>query len=309
MTLIELLACAGMIIGFFLLIGLKPMEFTDGLFRFLTNRPRSIKDEINEATKRKKPSFLRKEILEAKDILAMTGRSSRFSLACACSLLLFAIGSSIAIVMGNFFLAPVMAVGFMFLPFWYIKLTANHFKKDIAAELETALSIITTAYLRNEDILTAVEENLHYLNPPVQSVFKDFLMQIKLVNPDVDAALKNLRTKIDNEVFQEWCDAIADCQYDRSLKTTLTPIVSKLSDVRIVNGELDNLVSEPRKEFIIMVVLVVSNIPLMYALNKSWYDTLMHTPAGQVILAITAALIFISTAFVIKLTKPIEYRR
>ncbi len=309
MTLIQLLACAGMITGFFLLLGLKPMEFTDGLFRFLTNRPRSIKDEINEATKRKKPSFLRKEILETKDILAMTGRSSRFSLVCACSLLLFAIGSSIAMVMGNFFLAPVMAVGFMFLPFWYIKLTANHFKKDIAAELETALSIITTAYLRNEDILTAVEENLHYLNPPVQSVFKDFLMQIKLVNPDVDAALKNLRTKIDNEVFQEWCDAIADCQYDRSLKTTLTPIVSKLSDVRIVNGELDNLVSEPRKEFIIMVVLVVSNIPLMYALNKSWYNTLMHTPPGQIILAITVALIFISTAFVIKLTKPIEYRR
>ncbi len=309
MTLIQLLACAGMITGFFLLIGLKPMEFTDGLFRFLTNRPRSIKDEINEATKRKKPSFLRKEILEAKDILAMTGRSNRFSLVCACSLLLFSIGASIAIVMSNFFLAPVMAVGFMFLPFWYIKLTANHFKKDIAAELETALSIITTAYLRNEDILTAVDENLHYLNPPVQNVFKDFLMQIKLVNPDVDAALKNLRTKIDNEVFQEWCDAIADCQYDRSLKTTLTPIVSKLSDVRIVNGELDNLVSEPRKEFIIMVVLVVSNIPLMYALNKSWYDTLMHTPPGQIILAISAALIFISTAFVIKLTKPIEYRR
>lgn len=309
MTLIELFACAGMITGFFLLLGISPMEFTDGLFRFLTNRPRSIKDEINEATKRKKPSFLRKEILEAKDILAMTGRSSRFSLVCACSLLLFAIGASIAIVMGNFFLAPVMAVGFMFLPFWYIKLTANHFKKDIAAEMETALSIITTAYLRNEDILTAVEENLHYLNPPVQSVFKDFLMQIKLVNPDVDAALKNLRTKIDNEVFQEWCDAIADCQYDRSLKTTLTPIVSKLSDVRIVNGELEYLVFEPRKEFIIMVILVIGNIPLMYALNKSWYDTLMHTPVGQIILAITATLIFISTAFVIKLTKPIEYRR
>ena len=45
-----------------------------------------------------------------------------------------------------------------------VKLTA--LLKVIAAELETALSIITTAYLRNEDILTAVEENLPYLNPP-----------------------------------------------------------------------------------------------------------------------------------------------
>ena len=45
------------------------------------------------------------------------------------------------------------------------------------------------------------------------------------------------------------------------------------------------------------------------AINQSWYNTLMHTAVGQIILAVTAALIFISTAFVIKLTKPIEYKR
>lgn len=309
MTWIQLIACAGMITGFFLLLRLTPMEFTNGLFGFLQNRPKSIREEINEAAHRKKPSFFRRELIEAKDILAMTGRSSRFPTACACSLLLFAIGASIAIVMGNFFLAPVMAVGFLFFPFWYIRLTSSHFKKDVAAELETALSVITTAYLRNEDILTAVEENLQYLNPPVQNVFRDFLLQVKMVNPDVDAALKKLRTRIDNDVFREWCDAVADCQYDRSLKSTLTPIVSKLSDVRIVNGELDALAAEPRKEFIVMVVFVISNIPLMYALNKDWYAILMHTVPGQVILAVTAALIFLSTARVIRLTKPVEYRR
>ena len=239
----------------------------------------------------------------------MTGRSNRFSLVCAFSLLLFAIGAAIAIVMGNFFLAPVMAVGFMMLPFWYVQLTASHFKKDIAAELETALSIVTTAYLRSENILTAVEENLNYLNPPVHQVFKDFVLRVKFIDPDVLEAIKVLRTKIDNEVFREWCDALCDCQHDRSLKVTLTPIVSKLSDMRIVNGELEYLVFEPRKEFIIMVIFVIGNIPLMYLLNKSWYDTLMHTPLGQIILAISAALIFISTACVLRLTKPIEYRR
>ncbi|WP_283608477.1 type II secretion system F family protein [Faecalispora anaeroviscerum] len=309
MTFIQLIACVGLIAGTFILFGISPMKFTDGLFSFLTRRPKSIKDEINEVTKRKKPSFLRREIMEAQDILALTGRSSRFSLVCACSLLLFAIGASIAILMRNVFLVPVLAVGMMFLPFWYIRMTSTHYKKSIAAELETALSIITTAYLRNEDILTAVEENLQNLNPPVRSVFAGFVTQVRLINPDVDAALKTMKPKIENEVFQEWCDAVAACQYDRSLKTTLTPIVSKLSDMRIVNSELDYLVFEPRKEFIIMALLVVGNIPLIYFLNKSWYATLMHTVVGQIVLAICAAAIFISTAFVIKLTKPIEYRR
>lgn len=309
MTTIQLLACVGMITGFFLLLRLKPMEFTDGLFSFLIREKTSIKDEIKAAQRKQKTGFLKREIRMAQDVLEMTGRSSRFSLICACSLLLFGIGASVAIVLGNFFLAPVMAVGFLLLPFWYVQLTASHYKKDISAELETALSIVTTAYLRSENIITAVEENLHYLNPPVHQVFKDFVMRVKLVNPDMLEGLKALRGKIDNEVFREWCDALCDCQHDRSLKTTLIPIVSKLSDMRIVNAELDYLVFEPRKEFIIMAIFVIGNIPLMYLLNKSWYDTLMHTPLGQIILAISATLIFVSTACVLRLTKPIEYRR
>jgi len=309
MSTILLIACIGMITGFFILFGISPMEFTENIFKKLISKPKSIKDEINETTKRKKISFLRREIMEVQEILKVTGREKRFPMLCAFSLLLFAMGGSIAIMLGNFFLVPVMAIGFMFLPFWYIRLTQSYFKRDIAAELETALSIITTAYLRNEDILTAVEENMNYLNPPVLSVFKGFVSRIKLINPDIMGALQAMKEQIDNAVFREWCDALIACQFDRSLKTTLTPIVGKLSDMRVVNGELENMVFEPRKEFITMVILVIGNIPLLYFLNKDWYHTLMHSALGQIILSICAMAIFISTAFVIKLTQPIEYRR
>lgn len=140
----------------------------------------------------------------------MTGRAAKFPMVCALSLLLFLVGAAFALTLGNLFLVPVLAAGMMFVPFWFIRLTANHYKKNIAAELETALSIITTAYLRNEDIQTAVEENIDYLNPPVRSVFVEFLTRIKLVNPDVDAALQDMGTKIDNAVFREWVAAAAD---------------------------------------------------------------------------------------------------
>ncbi len=309
MTAIQLLACAGMIVGAFLILGLRPVEFTDSLFAFLLRPKKSIREDIKESSGRKKAGILRREITEAQSVLEMTGRGNRFSMVCAVALALLCLGGSLAILLGNFFLAPVMAIGFMFLPFWYVKLTASHYKRDVSAELETALSVITTAYLRTEDIVTAVEENIAYLNPPVSKVFQDFLMQIKLVNPDVEAALRTMRGRIDNEVFREWCDALSDCQHDRSLKTTLTPIVAKLSDMRNVNAELEYLIAEPRKEFLIMVIFVIGNIPLMYLLNKDWYDVLMHTPLGQIILSVTAAVIFVSAGFVVKLTRPIEYRR
>lgn len=309
MTAILLISCVGMIAGAFLLLGISPLEFTDGLFGFLTRKNKSLRSEINEAARRKKTAFFRKEFVEVQEILKITGRSGRFSLVCAASLLCFAGGAALAILIGNVFLVPVMAMGMMFLPFWYVRLTASHYKKAIAAELETALSIITTAYLRNEDIVSAVEESVPYLNPPVKNVFAGFLTQVKLISPDIDEALHAMKPKIENEVLREWCDAISACQYDRSLKTTLTPIVSKLSDMRIVNAELEYLVFEPRKEFIIMVILVAGNIPIMRLLNKDWYHTLMYTAAGQIVLAVCAAAIFISMAFVIRLTKPIEYRR
>ena len=309
MNVILLIACIGMITGFFIILSLSPMEFTDSVFKNILNKPRSIKEEINEITKRKKVSYFRREVIEVQSILMLTGREGWFPMICAVSLFLFAIGSGIAIVLGNFFSVPVLGIGFMLLPFWYVRLTQTHFKRDIAAELETALSIITTAYLRNEDIVTAVEENIDYLNPPVLSVFKGFVYRIKMINPDIAAGLEDMKVQLENAVFREWCDALIACQIDRNLKTTLTPIVSKLSDMRVVNGELENMVFEPRKEFISMQLLVVGNIPLLYFLNKDWYNALMHTPLGQIILAICFAAIFISAAFVIKLTQPIEYRR
>ena len=309
MTAIQLLACAGMIAGTFLILGLRPVEFTDSLFAFFLQPKKSIREDIKESSGRKKAGILRREIREVQSVLEMTGRGNRFSVICAASLALFCLGGSIAILLGNFFLAPVMAVGFLFLPFWYVKLTASHYKRDVSAELETALSVITTAYLRTEDIVTAVEENIAYLNPPVSKVFKEFLMQVRLINPDVEAAIRAMRGRIDNEVFREWCDALCGCQHDRSLKTTLSPIVAKLSDMRNVNAELEYLLTEPRKEFLIMVIFVIGNIPLMYMLNKEWYDVLMHMPLGQIILSVTAAVIFVSAGFVVKLTRPIEYRR
>ena len=114
---------------------------------------------------------------------------------------------------------------------------------------------------------------------------------------------------IDNEVWQEWCEAVMACQTDRSLKSTLTPIVSKLSDMRVVNGELENLVFGPRKEFVTMAILVLINIPLVRFINTDWYHTLVDTIPGQMVIAVCIAAVFVSFAFVVKLTQPIEYRR
>jgi len=308
-TLLYLIAFLGLVAGSFILLSLSPFEFAEALSKPFKENKKTIKSRVKEATNKKKPKGLKLLIKETKEILEATDKSNQFSSLCIASFALFILGVMIAISMNNFFLIPVLAGGFSLIPFWYIKFTATFYKKQLNAELETALSVITTSYLRSESIITAVDENVAYINPPVADVFKSFLTQTKLINSNIKMALENLKLKIDNDVFREWVDAVIACQEDKNLKNTLNPIVSKLSDMRIVGAELDYLLYEPMKEFITMTILLIGNIPLMYFLNKSWYETLMFTAIGKAILAICALVIFISLAAVIKLTKPVEYRK
>lgn len=88
MKMVNILACAGMVTGFFLILRLTPMEFTDGVFRHFLKSPDSIKAEIQKHRK-KKPSILQREVELCQEVLALTGKGDRISLICAVALGLF----------------------------------------------------------------------------------------------------------------------------------------------------------------------------------------------------------------------------
>ena len=48
MNLIQLIACIGLITGCFVLLHISPMDFTEGVFRRITSKPKSIRSEVNE---------------------------------------------------------------------------------------------------------------------------------------------------------------------------------------------------------------------------------------------------------------------
>ena len=308
MTMILTFAFIGLVAGAFLMLSLSPIEFADNVAGLFKGRKKSLARKIKEATNTKKVKGIRKTILETKEILTVTGKQHLFGTLTVFSIALFIVGTFFSLMMNNILMIPIMAVGFAMLPFWYVMFTANFYKKQLNAELETALSIITTSYLRNENFILAVEENVAYLNPPVCDVFRQFLAQTNLINADLRQALESIKYKIASEVYREWIDAVIACQEDKTLKTTLTPIISKLSDMRVVSAELDILLYEPMKEFITMALLLVGNIPLIYFLNRDWFNTLMTSIIGKGILALSAAALFVSMAAVIRLTRPIEYK-
>lgn len=287
---------------------LTPEQVSDDIISIMTPND-SLRDKARNLRGNKKKHPIYKKLIRMKTALAVTGKSKQFTLVCCASLVLFAVGAILSILINNLFLLPVLSIAFALLPFFYTTSTLSYYEKHTKEELETTLSIISTSYIRSDDIVSAVSENIKYIKPPLREVFQAFVGDAVAVSSNTKRALINLKDKVDDNIFAEWCDTLIQCQDDRTLKDTLLPIVAKLTDVRIVNSELKTMLSSVRNEYWMMVALVAGNIPLLYFLNRNWFETLMFTTPGKIVLGICGAVILITALFMMRFTKPIAYKR
>ena len=308
MTFVYLICFLLITIGAVILLKLTPERITSDLMRFVSPK-QTLRDKMLTIKGKKKSRKLTVELNRIRDALAKTGKGGQFAIACAASILLMVIGCVVAIMIDNAFLIPVFAIAFALIPFAYAKRTVSFYDNHIKEELETALSIITTSYVRTDDIVTAVKENVQYLKPPVKEIFAGFVAENMMISSDIKQSIRHLKEKINNSIFDEWCDTLISCQDDRTLKDTLMPIVAKLTDVRIVNNEIKGMLTAARTEYWMMAAMVVGNIPLLYIINKDWYAALMFTTLGKIVLAVCGLTIIVTALLMFKYTKQVEYRK
>lgn len=302
----QIIACIFIIIGMVLLFHFTPEQMTEDVLKITTSKM-DIRKKVSLLRSGKDNRTIGQRLNYVKSSLEAMGRGKSFGVIVSLTLALFAAGTIFAVMLNNFFLIPAFAFGFAMIPFVYVRSSLQTYKKHINEELETTLSIITTSYLRSEDIITAVKENVDYIKPPLKEHFQAFLSDASYVT-NTEQAIVNLKGKIDSNIFEDWCDALLQCQTDRVLKDTLQPIVTRLTDVRIVNGEISAMMSSVKTEYFTMVAMVLGNIPLLYMLNKDWYDTLMYSIPGKVTLGIIGIVIVVTYLRLLKYTEPIEYK-
>lgn len=308
MTFVYLICFLPLAVGAVLLLKLTPERITGDLMRFVSPK-QTLRDKVLTRKGKKKSRKITVELRRIKDALEQTGKGNQFAVACAASLLLMIVGCVVAIMIDNPFLVPVFAIAFAMIPFIYAKRTVAYYDNHVKEELETALSIITTSYVRTDDIVSAVKENIQYLKPPVKDIFAGFVAENMMISSDVKQSIRHLKEKVNNSIFAEWCETLIACQDDRTLKDTLMPIVTKLTDVRIVNNEIKGMLSSARIEYYMMAGMVVGNIPLLYFLNKDWFNALMFTTLGKLVLAICGLVIIVTAVLMLRFTKQIEYRK
>lgn len=297
-----------LIISIVCLFDLTPQQISQDITAVISKKP-NLRDRAKVLRAGKKKNGLGDKLMYLQSALTSCGKEGKFALVCSSSLILFAVGAVTAVLINNVFLIPALSVALAMIPFVYAKGILSIYDKRTKEELETTLSIITTSYSRENDIVKAVQENLPYIKPPLKECFTAFVGDALAVSSSIKQALYNLKHRVDDEIFCEWCDTLILCQDNQEMKDTLQPVVSKLTDVRIVNSELNTMMSAVRTEYYTMVGLVVGNIPLLYLLNKEWFHTLIFETPGKIVLGICGIVIVVTYVFMLKFTKPVEYKK
>lgn len=228
----------------------------------------TLRQKIDRAQGKSKENFFTKNLGDARRILLSTNQQGKIRLLTRMSALCFAVGAAAALAMRNILMLPVLSVGFSLIPMWYVKYSEVYFKKTLCNELEVALSVVTSSYLRTDNLLRSVEENLAYMNEPVRQSFSQFVNQVKFVDANVQNGVRNLKASIQNPVFHDWCDILLLCVSDRTYKQSLLPVVEQFSDNKALQNSLETIIQQPVREFNMIALMAVGMVPLIYMMNK-----------------------------------------
>lgn len=183
--------------GLLTLFGVRPGDFIDALFRS-QRKSATLTDELNVLMGIPAKGFFNQDF-ELKQILKGTGRTDRYEAVKRLSLILFAVGGALALLIGNVYMVPILGIGFSLAPIWYalydllsslgiipasgsmlmrsisfVKLVAGRrvpiqqalklFQKDRRTDYETrVMRLAQQALLSTAEIIKCVEQDVAYL--------------------------------------------------------------------------------------------------------------------------------------------------
>lgn len=276
------------------------------LDRLRGRRRKTLRQEADRAQGKERKNFVQRNLFEARQVLILTNQQSKVTLMNRMCVVAFIIGAGIALAIRNVLMLPVLSIGCALIPMWYIRYSEFYFKKRLNNELEVALSVVTSSYMRTDNLIRSVEENLTYMGDPVRAAFAKLVNEVKYVDANVQNGIRNLRASINNPVFHDWCDILLLCAADRTYKQSLTPVVEQFADNKALQNSLETIIQQPVREFISIIAVVMITFPMLYMLNHDWFYTLTTTWGGRAIITALSVVLFAGMNKAIGLSAPIE---
>lgn len=297
--------CALLIIaGLFLMLKIRPSEVAGTLLKPLLEKQERNR-RIRQITGKLKGKLARL-MEDTGEMLTAAGMGEQTGTYRWMSVILAALGLGIGLALNNLPVVFVLAVGLGSSPLIIIRIRTGDYLRSLHEKLESAMGTVTNSYISSGDLIGAVETNLHLLPAPMDSIFKQFFAETQFIDSDAVKALRNMRDRINNRYWRDWCDVLIQCRRDRQLRFALPGIVGRLGEMRRVQMETDTAVRKQTSDYIMIVCIVLGAIPLMGAMMPDWYTMLTTTPVGKITLAVILAAVFATSVWVARLYRPLE---
>lgn len=259
------------------------------LSRLQFKRKLSLKQKLHQMRSGNHRNFIIKAYLTMTHIMADTGSGDKIRLMNTIAFISGVAGVFVAIYAGSVMLIPILGIGCALLPMWLIKFKAYRHNVLIMNELSVVLSMVSNSYMRCENVVRAVEENLEYINDPVKAHFQWFITVSKQVSADISGNLEGLKQRLDNPVFRLWCDNLIMCQQDINQKHSLNAVVEQFAVERELINMLSTEISKPVKIYSMVAGLTMLALPMGSLIAREFspdgaaVNVLLTTLPGQCI--------------------------
>lgn len=226
------------------------------------------------------------------------------------TILLSLAGIGIGLLFKNNFLSILLFFGLPFFQYQLLLRKTYEKRRNHNEKLEIYMSMVTNAYMQSGNLLLAVYENYKRMDPSETAAkpFKSFLSQAGRTT-DLEQCVIDMKKDIDNKHFHQWCDKLALCLNNFSLKRVLPYSINRMQRARTVDMEM---VTEAREHFIEYLIvcgfslLICIGLPLT---QPAWRHILTATLIGNLAIAVVFLIMLVSTAYVVKKTRPTGDRK
>lgn len=303
MTAVSLIVTLLLIAAFFVLFGIGPAAFArlTAPFRRAEDQRRRI-----ERITGKEPRGLRRRVVQAEQMLLSAGMGEDWGKYKLAAGILALIGVAAGLALDNIFAALVLVPVLAMTPLMVVHARTMQYVRQAASGAQSAMTVVTNAYMLSEDLISAVRIALPNLQQPMRGVFEAFIRDVEMIDPNVTAALRSLKTKVNNRYWQAWCDVLMECQDDRGLREVLRTILRRFSAMQRLQMELDTQVKSFFIYFALELLLVIFVPVLIGLMIPDFSQLLFGTQPGKIALAVALLAIFFSTLRMIKVNRPLD---
>ena len=280
-------------------------ESVKELSKSFNKKDPSLKQMASPKKKTKLEIFMQNIILS----LETMGQLNNLYYLFLISFFLIIMGAFAGISFGNPILSFVFAMILASTPFIFVRVQYVEYKALLFDEMETGLSVITSSIERTDNIVEAFHENIQNINKPLHDVFAQFIYSVEHNTP-MTTAIEVMKSKINNKIFNDWCDALKNVSRNRMLKYSLRPIVYRIGDIKIASAEAKTILLEANSEFKFVtglsVIFMIMNFLIAPKVMES-LGVIISKNLISTLLAINIVIMFTSCVRTFILTRDVNF--